>query len=257
MAEPDEKAVKPFLDHLEDLRATIIRCAIALGLGMAVSFPFVPRIMALLQAPLTKVLGDSAPSLQSLEVTGAFSVAVRCSMWSGILLAAPFIFFFIGRFVFPGLTKVEKNVVLKSSGFAVGLFFLGVYLGYTVVLHTALRLMEGMHRWLNIEAQWRVNDYVAFVVHLLLAFGLAFELPVVLLILGRLGIVNARQLRERRPYVIVILLVVAMVLTPPDIVTQLTMAIPLYGLYEISLWIVWVWEKRKAASERDADLWKR
>jgi sec-independent protein translocase protein TatC len=242
----DQADVKPFLDHLEELRGTLFRCLLALGLGMAVSVPFVPHILDLLQAPLISELGESAPALQSLEVTGAFSVAFRSSLWAGVLLAAPFIFFFIGRFVFPGLTDKERKLVLRSSGFAVGLFFLGVFLGYTIVLRTAVRLMYGMHGWLNIEAQWRVNDYVGFAVHLLLAFGLAFELPVVVLILGRLGIVTSRQMRERRPYVLVILLVTAMLLTPPDVVTQVAMAVPLYGLYELSLWIVWLWEKREA-----------
>ena len=105
-----------------------------------------------------------------------------------------------------------------------------------------------MHGWLNINPQWQVSSYVTFALHLLIAFGVAFEMPVVVVVLGRLGIVNSTQLRERRRHVIVILLIVAMLLTPPDPITQLAMAIPLYLLYEISIWVVRIWERKAEAS---------
>ena len=240
-----DESVKPFLEHLEDLRLVLIQCVIALAIGTCITFPFAPQILLWLQAPLMDAVGTTEPFLQSLEVTGAFSVAMRTAVWSGLLLAAPFVFFFIGKFVFPGLTEKEKSTILRSSGFAVVLFFIGVWVGYTITLGVAVKVMHRMHGWLSINAQWKVSSYVGFAIHLLIAFGVAFEMPVVLVVLGRLGIVTSTQLRERRRYVVVILLIVAMVLTPPDPFTQLAMAVPLYLLFEISIWIVRIWERKE------------
>lgn len=236
---------KPFLEHLEDLRQTIFRCLVALGIGMAIAFPVTPQILDLLKAPLAGMLDDPDRFLQSLEVAGAFTVALRVSMWAGLLLSAPFLAFFIGQFVFPGLTEREKSLVYKVGGVTVALFFFGVFMGYIVTLQVALKIMYRLHDWLGIKAAWRVNDYVAFTVRLLIAFGLAFEMPVVLVLLGKLGIVNANQLREKRRHAIVLFLVLAMFLTPPDPFTQLAMAIPLTVLYEAGIWIVRATEKRE------------
>lgn len=244
MGATDEQEVKPFLDHLEDLRQTLFRCLIAVGVGMAVAFPFTPRILRILTAPLMRGLPDPEPFLQSLEVAGAFTVALRTSLWAGLLLSAPFLVFFIGQFVFPGLKENEKRITLKAGGFAVGLFFLGVVIGYYLTLEVALRIMYGFHDWLGIKAAWRINDYVSFCLNLLLAFGLTFEMPVALVMLGRMGLIRSTQLREKRRHVIVLLLIIAALLTPPDPFTQLAMAIPLILLYEICIWIVRASERR-------------
>lgn len=234
----DSEAVKPFLDHLEDLRHTVLRCLVAIGIGMGLAFPLAPRLLRLLSAPLVRMLGDTEPFLQSLEVAGAFTVALRTSLWAGLLLSAPFVVYFICQFVFPGLREKEKNVTLKAGAAAVVLFFVGVLVGYVVTLEVALRIMYRFHEWLGIKAAWRVGDYVAFSIRVLIAFGVAFEMPVVLVVLGRLGVVNAAQLREKRKHVMVALLIVAMLLTPPDPFTQLAMAVPLIILYEICIWVV-------------------
>ena len=111
-----DESVKPFLEHLEDLRLVLIQCVIALAIGTCITFPFAPQILLWLQAPLMDAVGTTEPFLQSLEVTGAFSVAMRTAVWSGLLLAAPFVFFFIGKFVFPGLTEKEKSTILGRAG---------------------------------------------------------------------------------------------------------------------------------------------
>jgi sec-independent protein translocase protein TatC len=243
---------KPFLEHLEDLRTMLIRCAIALSIGTGIALPFAPQIFALLKAPLDQSVDRPDLFLQSLEITGAFSVSMRIALWGGLLISAPFLVFFIGQFVFPGLTEKERLVIRKAGGFSVVLFVVGVLLAYKGTLPVALNMMFGLHDWLGIQPMPQVTSYVGFTVHLLLAFGVAFQMPVVLVILGKLGIVTAAQLRERRRYVVVILLVVAMFLTPPDVFTQLVMALPLILLYEVCIHVVALSERRDARRQRDA-----
>src|SRR5690606_1723744 len=124
------------------------------------------------------------------------------------------------------------------------LFMLGVLLGYKGTLPVALAMMFSLHDWMGIQPVPQVTSYVGFTVHLLLAFGIAFQMPVILVILGRLGLITSAQLREKRKHVIVLLLVVAMFLTPPDVFTQLIMAVPLIVLYESCIWIVFFFEKK-------------
>lgn len=242
----ESEDTKPFMEHLEDFRQMCIRCAVALAAGTGVALPFAPVIFAWLRRPLDRAVDRPDLFLQSIEVTGGFTVAMRIALWGGLLISAPFLIFFIGQFVFPGLTKNEQTAVRRAGGFSVGLFIIGVLLGYYGTLPVALTMMFQMHDWLGIQPVPQVNSYVAFTVHLLLAFGVAFQMPVILVILGKLGLLTATQLRQRRRYVVVILLVTAMILTPPDVFTQLIMALPLIILYEACIWIVQLTERRAA-----------
>jgi sec-independent protein translocase protein TatC len=244
---PDEDyltEVKPFLDHLEDLRRTLIRCAAALGAGVAVCLPFAPRIMDLLMRPLFAVVAEPEEFLWSMDVTGAVSLTLRIAGWGGLLLSLPLLLWFVGQFVFPGLTRLERHAIAQSGGTAAALFALGVAAGYFVTLPVALDLMFRWHGWLGLEPRWLAGRYIAFAIQILIAFGLAFEMPVAVMILGRMGFLTSRQLRDKRRHVIVGLLVVAMLLTPPDPMTQLLMAVPLTGLYELCIWILWRSERR-------------
>ncbi len=235
---------KSFLEHLEDLRGTIIRAAIALGVGILIVIPFIPTILELLKAPLTGLVEDPDRFLRSLEVVGAFNASMRIAFWSGLLVSAPIVIIILGGFIFPALTKREQSVVLKSSGFAVLLFAFGVFLGYRFTLPFALQAMFGLNTWLGVQAEWTLTSYVSFTTQLLIAFGLAFEMPVVVLILGRLGILSATQLRNGRKIAVIVILIVGAILTPPDVVSQLIMSIPLLLLYELCIWVVWMWEKK-------------
>lgn len=239
---------KPFLEHLEELRWTILGGFIALALGMAIAAPLAPRMLKLLRAPLTAVTDNPDQFLQSLEITGGFSIALQIVFWCGLLLSAPFILIVIGRFVFPGLKWRERKAISIALIFAMILFVLGVALGYLIVLPVALRVMLGLHQWMGIQAWWTVTSYVAFAVQLLIAFGLAFELPMVLMVLGYLGIVSSTMLRKKRPYAIVVLLILAMVLTPgPDIFSQIILAVPLMLLYELCILAIRLFERKRLA----------
>ncbi len=242
---------RPFLEHLEELRWTILGCLGALALGMAVAAPLAPGILKLLRAPLAGVTDHPDQFLQSLDITGGFAIAFQIIFWCGLLLSAPVILLFIGRFVFPGLTRRERKAIRTALVGAGLLFALGVALGYLIVLPVALRVMLGLHAWMGIQAWWTVTSYVAFSVQLLIAFGLAFELPMALMVMGYLGIVSSATLRARRPHAIVVLLILAMVLTPgPDVFSQVVMAAPLVLLYELCIWSIRLFERQRLVPKR-------
>jgi len=241
-----EDQPKPFLEHLADLRMTLLGCLAAWGIGMAIIGPFVPRLFAILRAPLAKITEHPEQFLRSLEITGGFSIAMQIVLWGGLLVSAPFITFLLARFILPGLTSLERKVIVRSLGFVVALFILGVGIAYFATLPVALKIMLDLHAWLGIRAEWTAISYVSFAVKLLLAFGLAFELPVVIVALGYLGIVSAAFLRSKRRHAIVIILILAAVLTPgPDVFSQLVMAMPMILLYEACIWIIWLAERKK------------
>lgn len=247
-ADGDES--KPFIEHLEDLRDMLVRCVAALAIGMAIAGPLAPSILEWLQNPLRPALPDGIDVKQflwSFEVLGAFNLAMKVIIWSGIVMAAPFLVLFIARFVFPGLTAKEKSVIRRSSGAAVGLFIFGVFLAYRFCLPIALRAMFGIYSWMGVRPQWTISSYATFTLQFLLAFGIVFEMPMVLVVLGKLGLVTSSFLRIYRRHVYVGLFVLAAVLTPPDIVSQMLMGGPLVVLYEICILIIRATERKKAA----------
>lgn len=249
-----ESESKPFLEHLEDLRDTLVKSFVALVIGMIVAIPLTKPVFKLLMAPVDKIVaaGKTSPILGTLEVTGGFNLAMLVALWTGLLISLPFILWFLGQFIFPGLHDHERRIVRRSIGFAGGLFAFGVYIGYRFCLPAAFTAMIWFNDWMGIPAQWRINSYLSFTLQLLAAFGLVFELPIVLLILGKLGIIKSDLLRSKRRHAIVILLAIAMILTPADVVSMLIMGVPLVVLYEICIWMIVVEERRRAARDRKA-----
>jgi sec-independent protein translocase protein TatC len=192
--------------------------------------------------------------LINLSPAGGFFVAFQVAFYGGIVMAAPFIFYFVAQFVFPALRMKEKKYVYRGLGYGVGLFMCGVCFCYFALLPVALAASVQYSEWLGFSAnQWRAEDYISFVCKFMLGMGLGFELPVVILVLVKIGVLNYRLLSKGRRYMIVINLVLGALLTTPEVITQILMALPLQVLYEITVWIAWWWErkerKRQAALE--------
>ena len=191
--------------------------------------------------------------LQFSEPAAAIKMWLTVSFFGGLLLSLPFLVFFVGSFVLPGVRDAERKVLTRISFFSGGLFVVGIAMGYMVTLPLAMGLMLKIGGQLGGESIWFYNKYIVFALQLLLGFGLAFQLPVVILILGKMGLVNSRQLREKRRHVIVGLLVLAMILTPPDVMTQLLMAAPLILLYEFCIWFLHFSGNRDSTADREAE----
>ncbi|MHB8523618.1 MAG: twin-arginine translocase subunit TatC [Limisphaerales bacterium] len=317
---PEEEGgpVKSFLEHLEDLRWTLIKSCAAIAVGVLFCLLAGHQVMAVLEWPLersgrlmtgtnqsviirlgtstlatfkpgTNRLGsldlgparnlvlqlvpmrigtnevltlqhatnatetDSAATpvrLLNLGPAGGFFVAFQLALYGGIVLTAPFILYFIAQFVLPALKITEKRYILRGFGVGVGLFSTGVSFCYFVLLPVALRASVQYSNWLGLDAnQWRAEEYISFVCKFMLGMGLGFELPVVLLTLVKLGILNYHSLSAMRRYMIVINLVLGAVLTTPEVITQVLMALPLQILYEITVWIAWYWERKEKQRE--------
>jgi sec-independent protein translocase protein TatC len=193
--------------------------------------------------------------LVNLSPVGAFVVALQVALYGGFVVAAPFVFFFVAGFVFPALRKIEKHYVFRGLGFSVGLFFAGVAFTYFFLMPLALGASVKYSNWFGFSAsQWRAEDYISFCCKFMLGMGIGFQMPVVLLTLVKIGVLSYSTLAKMRRYMIVINLVLGAVLTTPEVITQVLMAIPLQVLYEISVWIAWWWERkdRKRAEQEAA-----
>jgi sec-independent protein translocase protein TatC len=187
----------------------------------------------------------------NLSPAGSFIVATKVAFYGGLVLASPFIFYFLAHFIFPALKMREKKYIYRGLFFAGGLFAIGVCFCYFILMPVALTASVQYAEWLGFTAnQWRAEDYVGFVCKFLLGMGLGFELPVVVLTLVKIGVLNYRMLAAGRRYVIVISAVLGAVLTTPEIITQILMAVPLYMLYEIC---VWRQEKKREAAVAAGD----
>jgi len=173
------------------------------------------------------------------------------AFYGGMLLAAPFLLYFIASFVFPALRLKERKYIYRALFIGGGLFLVGVSFCYFVLMPVALAASQMYSQWLGLGAwQWRAEEYISFVCKFMLGMGLGFELPVVILTLVKIDILSYRTLRAMWRYMIVINLVLGALLTTPEVITQILMAGPLYMLYEITVWIAWYWEQPDRAKAR-------
>src|SRR6266704_170174 len=188
--------------------------------------------------------------LINLSPANGFFVAFQVAFYGGMVLASPFIFYFIAMFVFPALKMREKRYVYRGLGFGVVLFLFGVVFCYFALMPLALAASQKYSQWLGFSAyQWKADEYISFVCKFMLGMGLGFEMPVVILTLVKIGILNYSLLSKGRKYMIVINLVLGGILTTPEVITQLLMFLPLQTLYEISIWIAWYWERQDKKRE--------
>ncbi len=236
---------KPFLEHLEDLRNLLIKVAIALAAGMSVCFLFRTELAALVQRPLVAVDPTRAANLQSLGVADSFTISLELAFYGGMVVAFPFILYFLAQFVLPALKPAEKKALIPAALIGMGLFLGGVAFAYFVVLPQTLEFFFQDARSMSWQPTWTVREYYSFTTQFLIGFGLAFELPLVVLLLVRLGIVDHALLVRTRAFALVIIFVIAAVITPTsDILTLLLMGGPMYVLYEICIGIAWLTRDR-------------
>ena len=244
---------KPFLDHLEDLRWVLLMIVAAWASATVLAFAFAPRLLSLVRQPLERMLersGETAAAagiLRSLSPADTFLMSFKLAGLFGLIVSLPIILWVVGRFLLPALTAAERRLLLPAFLFGGGLFAAGVLFAYAAILPVTLSFFWSYTRRLGIRPEWTVGSYVSLVGQLILAFGLAFEFPAVILLLVKLGVVTYDMLRKIRPYAVVIILIVAGVLTPPDVVTQVLMAVPLLALYELCVQLSRVIARKRAS----------
>ena len=241
-----EDEPKPFLDHLEDLRMMIVKMVATLGAAMLVAFFFRTQLADLLQRPLIAVDPSRLNNLQSLGVADSMTISFGLSFYAGIVLAFPLLLVFLAQFVVPALTKVERKLLFPAAFAGLGLFLTGVLFAYFVVLPGALDFFFKDAKAMNWQPTWTVREYYSFATQFVVAFGVAFEMPIAILVLVKLGFVDVPMLQRTRAFAVVIILIFSAVITPTQaILTLLMMAGPMYVLYEICILLARFFPRRE------------
>lgn len=251
-----DESQAPLLDHLIELRSRLMKCVIALFVTGAVCFYFSEQIFAILVHPLKEAFGTGGGKLVYTKLYEAFFVQVKIAIFGAFCLSFPIIANQLWAFVAPGLYAREKRALLPFLIATPFLFAMGASLAYFVVMPTAFHFFlqfQGDSSGLPVEALPSTDAYLGLVMQFILAFGISFLMPVLLMLLNRAGFVTRAQLIGLRRYMIVAAFIVAAVLTPPDVVSQLMLAIPLLLLYEITIVAIWFTDRRQAKdAARDA-----
>jgi sec-independent protein translocase protein TatC len=248
----------PLIEHLMELRTRLVYCVIGLGIAFVASFYFSTPILNYLLLPFKWGTGKDV-TLISTHLLGVFIVKLKIAFFGALFVTFPLLAMQIYRFVTPGLYAKERNAFLPYLIATPIFFILGAALVYFLLLPVAIKFFYALAAATGGEGQPSVElmpdvlSYLDFVMMLILAFGLCFQLPVVLTLLGQIGIVTSEQLRSGRKFAVVGVFIIAAILTPPDPISQISMAIPLMALYEISVQAVRFIEKRRAAAEAAKD----
>src|SRR5437588_1740214 len=243
---PETETSKPFLEHLEDLRWMIVKMAVTLSAAMIVCFAFRSALVRMLPVPLRDVRSQVA-SVMVLGITVSILISFHLAFYAGIVLSFPLLLYFIAEFVLPALTAVEKRFLFPAILVSFALFLLGVTVCYFWLLPKTILFFFRDTESLGWAPTWTVQQYYSFVTRFTLGFGLAFELPVVVLALVRFGLITYRFMARTRPYTVVLIFILATVITPtPDILTLIAMALPTCLLYDSCMWIAWRMERRRA-----------
>ena len=244
---------QPFVSHLIELRDRLIRALIAVGVafGLLMIWPSPAGLYDFLAAPLVATLPQGA-TLIATNVISPFLVPLKITLMAAFLLALPVVLYQLWAFVAPGLYTHEKKLVLPLVVSSTLLFLAGVAFCYYIVFQKVFAFIQSFAPK-SITAAPDIEAYLGFVLSMFIAFGAAFEVPVAVVLLARMGIVSVEKLRAWRGYFIVLAFIVAAVLTPPDVVSQLALAIPMCILYEVGIWAAQIFIKHTAAPDADKE----
>ena len=242
---------QPFMSHLEELRTRLIACAIAVGIGFVVCYLFSKDLFQILIIPLKENMPEGDRLIYT-NLPEMFFTYLKTAFIAGIMVVSPYVFYQIWMFIAPGLYKKEKKYVLPFVFFSTILFVGGALFGYFVVFPFGFKFFMGFAND-SIQALPSVKQYFSFAVKLLFAFGVVFELPVVVFFLTKIGVVTPEFLKQKRKYAILLTFVMAAILTPPDVITQCMMAGPLIILYEVGIFISMMARVRKEKEKKRAE----
>jgi sec-independent protein translocase protein TatC len=249
MATNETDSKMPFTEHLEELRRRLIICFVAVGIGFVISYFFAKQIFEILMRPLIKAM-PPGEGLIFTALPEAFITYLKVALLTGIGLASPVIIYQFWRFLAPGLYNRERRALFPIVLFSTVFFLGGALFGYFVVFPFGFKFFIGFASD-SIRALPSIREYLKFASKLLFAFGFIFELPLFAFFLARLGLVTAETLRKKQKYAILIIFMLAAILTPPDVVTQIMMAGPLLILYELSIWIAKVFARKPLDLEEE------
>lgn len=223
----------PFTAHLKELRNRLIISLAGIGIGFFISYLLAERIFLILATPLLKTMGQGHKLIYT-SLPEAFMSYFKISLAMGVMIAFPVIIYQIWKFVSPGLGDSERKYTIIFMGLSSLLFFGGAFFGYFVILPLALKFLLGFAAQ-SLKPLVTIKSYLVFASKALLAFGIAFEMPFFLIFLSKMNILTYQDLRARRRYYILLVFVIAAILTPPDIISQVMLAVPLILLYEIGV----------------------
>ncbi|OGP73598.1 MAG: twin arginine-targeting protein translocase TatC [Deltaproteobacteria bacterium RBG_16_49_23] len=241
----DEKKL-PLTSHLQELRKRLVLTFIAVGAGFILCYTFSQNLFDILSRPLLKMMPPGS-SLIFTSVAEAFFTYMKVAFIAGIILVSPFVLYQVWAFVAPGLYRHERRHVIPFVAAGSLFFALGILFAYYVAIPVGFKFLLG-YATDFIKPMPSMKEYLSFSIKFILAFGLVFEFPVVLVLLARIGVVDAKMLARHRKYAILLIFIFAAVMTPPDVISQLLMAIPLMGLYELSILLSKIFGKKKKTS---------
>ncbi len=236
--DPREKPMG-FLEHLEELRWTLVKCAVVLAVAATAVGYFLKEFNAVLLWPLRHVQAERAGltlELSTRSVMESFGIIIQLCGWGGLALAAPFMLYFIGQFVAPALNEKERRLILPSGFSAFVLFILGSAFGFLLLVPSTLRVSLEINDLLGFSTTWTPDSYYSLLTWLVLGVGLAFEFPLLIVIAIYFGLLRVETLRKFRRHSIVAIFIIAAIVTPtPDPFTQTMFAVPLYMLFELAV----------------------
>ena len=235
MADPPDSPQETFVSHLIELRDRLLRAIISVLVLTLAMVPWAKEIYGLLAKPLLAALPAGATMIAT-DVTGTFLVPLKVTLMAGFLVALPYVLYQMWAFVAPGLYQHEKRLAMPVIVSSFAFFLVGMAFAYFVVFPVAFVFFAG-YTPPGVQMMTDIDKYLSFVLTMFIAFGLTFETPVVVVVLVRMGVVGLDKLRAARSYVIVGAFVVGAIFTPPDVISQLLLAVPLWLLYEVGLFL--------------------